>query len=42
MQDINSKGKAAIYGIQFDVDSAKIKEESEKAIKKIAELKIAA
>lgn len=38
MQDINSKGKATIYGIQFDVDSAEIKEESETTIKKIAEL----
>jgi len=38
MQDINSKGKAAIYGIQFDVDSAEIKEESEPTINKIAEL----
>lgn len=38
MQDINSKGKAAIYGIHFDVDSAKIKEESKSAIEKIADL----
>ncbi|MGM0438641.1 MAG: OmpA family protein [Bacillota bacterium] len=38
MQDIRSKGKAAIYGIHFDVDSAKIKDESEPTIDKIAEL----
>jgi len=38
MQDIESKGKAAIYGIHFDVDSAKIKDESEPTIEKIAEL----
>ena len=38
MQDIRSKGKTAIYGIHFDVDSAKIKDESEPTIKKIAEL----
>ncbi len=38
MQDIKSKGKAAIYGIHFDVDSAKIKDESEPTIEKIAEL----
>ena len=38
MQDIKSKGKAAIYGIHFDVDSAEIKEESEPTIKKIADL----
>jgi outer membrane protein OmpA-like peptidoglycan-associated protein len=38
MQDIKSKGKAAIYGIHFDVDSAKIKEDSKPTIEKIAEL----
>lgn len=38
MQDIKSKGKAAICGIHFDVDSAKIKEESKPTIEKIAEL----
>ncbi len=38
MQDIKSKGKAAIYGIHFDVDSDKIKDESKPTIIKIAEL----
>jgi len=38
MRDIESKGKAAIYGIHFDVDSAKIKDESKPTIEKIAKL----
>jgi len=33
---VEGKGKAAIYGINFDVDSAKIKEESKSAIEKRA------
>ena len=38
IQDIESKGKVAIYGIHFDVDSDNIKDESEPTIEKIAEL----
>ena len=36
--DLESKGHASVYGIYFDFNSAKIKPESEKAIKEIAKL----
>ncbi len=38
MQDIESRGRASIYGILFDVDSDQIKQESEPTIAKIADL----
>ncbi|SDL69040.1 OmpA family protein [Halarsenatibacter silvermanii] len=38
MQDIESKGKAAIYGIHFEVDNDEIEDESVPTIEKIAEL----
>jgi len=37
-RDISSTGHASVYGIYFDFNSAKIKPESEKAIKEIAKL----
>jgi len=37
-RDISSTGHASVYGIYFDFNSAKIKLESEKAIKEIAKL----
>ena len=38
LNDVESKGHASVYGIYFDFNSAKIKPESEKAIKEIAKL----